>query len=94
MLDPWIIEQIRKREEEQRRPHERPAIEMPDYPNHRRVPDGYDDEEHSAERHRAERQPDPPAAAGRRRDTRREQRQRIDELDRETRRPRRIDYLN
>lgn len=47
MLDPWIIEQIRKREEEQRRPHERPAIEMPDYPNHRRVPDGYDDEERS-----------------------------------------------
>ncbi len=43
MLDPWIIEQIRKREDDQRRhPQERPAVDMPDY----RIPtsdqDGYD----------------------------------------------------
>ncbi len=32
MLDPWIIEQIRKREDEdQRRRHERPAVEMPEH---------------------------------------------------------------
>ncbi len=30
MLDPWIIEQIQRREEEERRRHEqRPALEMP-----------------------------------------------------------------
>lgn len=29
MLDAYIIEQIRKREEERRRIHERPALELP-----------------------------------------------------------------
>ncbi len=29
MLDPWIIEQIRRREEEQRRRDERPQLEVP-----------------------------------------------------------------
>lgn len=29
MLDPWIIEEIRRREEEQRRIDQRPVIEMP-----------------------------------------------------------------
>lgn len=29
MLDPWIIEQIRRREEEERRKNERPFLEMP-----------------------------------------------------------------
>lgn len=29
MLEPWIIEQIRRREEEQRRRYERPQLEMP-----------------------------------------------------------------
>lgn len=29
MLDPWIIEQIRRREEERRRREERPSLEMP-----------------------------------------------------------------
>lgn len=33
MLDPWIIEQIRKREEEEHRCRERrPSVEMPQYP--------------------------------------------------------------
>ncbi|MBP6743511.1 MAG: hypothetical protein KA244_11695 [Deltaproteobacteria bacterium] len=33
MLDPWIIEQIRKREEDERRHREqRPEIEIPEYP--------------------------------------------------------------
>ncbi len=35
MLDPWIIEEIRKREEERRREAERPRIEMPcELPHH------------------------------------------------------------
>jgi hypothetical protein len=29
MLDPWIIEEIRRREEEQQKRDERPVIEMP-----------------------------------------------------------------
>jgi hypothetical protein len=29
MLEPWIIEQIRRREEEERRKHERPQLELP-----------------------------------------------------------------
>lgn len=29
MLEPWIIEQIRRREEEERRRGERPQLEMP-----------------------------------------------------------------
>ncbi len=29
MLDPWIIEEIRRREEEQRKIDQRPVIEMP-----------------------------------------------------------------
>lgn len=29
MLEPWIIEQIRRREEEERRKHERPQLEIP-----------------------------------------------------------------
>lgn len=33
MLEPWIIEQIRKREQEQQRRHERqPLVPIPDYP--------------------------------------------------------------
>jgi hypothetical protein len=33
MLDPWIIEQIRKREEDDRRRHEpRPGVEIPYQP--------------------------------------------------------------
>jgi hypothetical protein len=36
MLDAYIIEQIRKREDERRRIHERPALELPlePYPPH------------------------------------------------------------
>lgn len=56
MLDPWIIEQIRRREEDERqRREQRPAVEMPDY---REPPHGYgrrptsdspsdDDDDHS-----------------------------------------------
>jgi hypothetical protein len=29
MLDPWIIEEIRRREEEERRERERPLLEIP-----------------------------------------------------------------
>ena len=29
MLEPWIIEQIRRREEEERRKNERPQLEIP-----------------------------------------------------------------
>ena len=29
MLEPWIIEQIRRREEEERRKHEHPRLEIP-----------------------------------------------------------------
>ena len=39
MLDPWIIEQIRRREEDERsRREQRPTVDMPQYPN----PHGYD----------------------------------------------------
>jgi hypothetical protein len=43
MLDPWIIEQIRKREEAQR-PQDRPVAELPEYPAHPPSDghDGYD----------------------------------------------------
>jgi hypothetical protein len=41
MLDPWIIEQIRKREESPR-PQERPVAEMPEYPAPPRRPSGHD----------------------------------------------------
>ena len=45
MLDPWIIEQIRRREEEERhRRHERPGVEIPEYPISRREHDRYDDD--------------------------------------------------
>ena len=38
MLDPWIIEEIRRREEQERRP-ERPVIEAPrDYDDRPRYP--------------------------------------------------------
>lgn len=43
MLDPWIIEEIRRREEERRKEHERPVvIEMPqaDPPERGRPTDG------------------------------------------------------
>lgn len=49
MLDPWIIEQIRRREEEERGHHERPVADMPEYPNPPRDRDRYDE-------------PDPPAS--------------------------------
>jgi hypothetical protein len=29
VLEPWIIEQIRRREEEERRKHEQPRLEIP-----------------------------------------------------------------
>ena len=29
MLEPWIIEQIRRREEEERQGHQRPRVEIP-----------------------------------------------------------------
>ena len=29
MLDPWIIEEIRRREEAERQEHDRPVLEMP-----------------------------------------------------------------
>ena len=32
MLEPWIIEQIRKREESEQRRREQPLIRIPDYP--------------------------------------------------------------
>lgn len=48
MLDPWIIEQIRRREEEERGHHERPVAEMPEYPDPPR--------DHSYD------EPDPPAS--------------------------------
>jgi hypothetical protein len=38
MLPPFIIEQIRKREEEEARPEHRPAIELPLAPLPRRRP--------------------------------------------------------
>lgn len=46
MLDPWIIEQIRRREEDERRHrHERPTVEMPEFPPvSRRDHDRYDED--------------------------------------------------
>ncbi|MDB4971256.1 MAG: hypothetical protein JWN44_6945 [Myxococcales bacterium] len=44
MLDPWIIEEIRRREEEEREHREQPVLEipmeMPVYPNHGGTPPG------------------------------------------------------
>ena len=39
MLDAYIIEQIRKREEERRRIYERPALEIPLDDGYYRIPD-------------------------------------------------------
>lgn len=33
MLDPWIIDQIRRREEDRSRREESPVVEMPEYPD-------------------------------------------------------------
>ncbi len=39
MLDPWIIEEIRRREEEEREHRERPVLELPlDVPAYHPVP--------------------------------------------------------
>jgi hypothetical protein len=44
MLDPWIIDQIRRREEEERhRREEQPTIEPPIYPAHPSERDSYED---------------------------------------------------
>lgn len=45
MLPPFIIEQIRKREEEEARPEHRPAIELPLPPPRRRHRDDADGED-------------------------------------------------
>lgn len=49
MLDAYIIDQIRKREEERRRIYERPALELPlpidDAPTRRREREAVEDEE-------------------------------------------------
>jgi hypothetical protein len=43
MLEPWIIEQIRRREEEERRKSERPQLEIPTNDDQwRRRPDDAD----------------------------------------------------
>ncbi len=44
MLDPWIIDQIRRREEERHRREDRPVIEPPAYPAHPSDREGYEDE--------------------------------------------------
>lgn len=44
MLDAYIIEQIRKREEERRQIHERPALELPLDREPPRHSDDHDDE--------------------------------------------------
>jgi hypothetical protein len=45
MLEPWIIEQIRRREEDERRRNERPQLEIPmGDENWRRRPDDEADE--------------------------------------------------
>lgn len=43
MLPPFIIEQIRKREEDEKRPEIRPAIELPLVPPRRRVSEDAED---------------------------------------------------
>jgi hypothetical protein len=49
MLDPWIIEEIRRREEEERQHREQPVLEMPlespAYPGQSRKPDSDSGEE-------------------------------------------------
>ena len=45
MLDPWIIEEIRRREDERRRDSEAPRIELPlEYPGDSAPPTGDRDE--------------------------------------------------
>jgi hypothetical protein len=51
MLDPWIIEQIRRREEEERRKNERPYLELP-VPDLPRWPSRNDADEGDADRER------------------------------------------
>ena len=51
MLDPWIIEQIRRREEEERRKNERPFLELP-VPDLPRWPSRNDSDEDGGERDR------------------------------------------
>ncbi len=42
MLDPWIIDQIRRREEDERhRREEQPSADMPEYPDPPADRDGY-----------------------------------------------------
>jgi hypothetical protein len=48
MLDPWIIEEIRRREEEERQERQRPVVELPleqpPYPTPQGKPDDTRDE--------------------------------------------------
>ena len=44
MLDPWIIEEIRRREEEERQERQRPVIELPLERPMQPVPQGKSDE--------------------------------------------------
>jgi hypothetical protein len=46
MLEPWIIEQIRRREEEERQGHQRPRLEIPT----REERDGWHDPEETEDR--------------------------------------------
>jgi hypothetical protein len=46
MLEPWIIEQIRRREEEERQGHQRPRLEIPT----REERDGWHDPEEKEDR--------------------------------------------
>jgi hypothetical protein len=51
MLDPWIIEEIRRREEEERQRQERPVIELPlDNPAYRHPSQGGREEDTGVER--------------------------------------------
>ena len=48
MLDPWIIEQIRRREQEERSHRERPVLELPlpaDRPGREERPERKDEQE-------------------------------------------------
>jgi hypothetical protein len=50
MLDPWIIDEIRRREEEERHERERPQLEIPlDVPVYPTIP-GHGKKEESEER--------------------------------------------
>lgn len=44
MLDPWIIDQIRRREEERHRREDRPVIEPPGYPSDPLGREGYEED--------------------------------------------------